>query len=64
MTSAFVQFATLDAIAQVRLSTRGIAHLRRDGGTVISITGTGVASTSSVMVGGNACTNVRVISPS
>ena len=33
------------------------------GGTVISITGTGVASTSSVMVGGNACTNVSVISP-
>jgi formylglycine-generating enzyme required for sulfatase activity len=33
------------------------------GGTVISITGTGLASTSSVRVGGNACTNVSVISP-
>ena len=32
------------------------------GGTVISITGTGLASTSSVKVGGNACTNVSVIS--
>ena len=34
------------------------------GGTVISITGMGLASTSSVRVGGNGCTNVRVISPS
>ncbi len=33
------------------------------GGTVISITGTGLSTTSSVRVGGVACTNVNVLTP-
>ena len=33
------------------------------GGTVISITGTGLSTTSSVKIGGVACTNVTVITP-
>ena len=33
------------------------------GGTVITITGTGLAATSGVTVGGTACTNLLVLSP-
>jgi formylglycine-generating enzyme required for sulfatase activity len=33
------------------------------GGTVIAITGTGLSTTSSVMIGGVACTNVTVLTP-
>ena len=39
------------------------AHGGAQGGTVISITGTGLSTTSSVKIGGVACTNVTVLTP-
>jgi formylglycine-generating enzyme required for sulfatase activity len=39
------------------------SHGGTQGGTVISITGTGLATTSSVRIGGVACTNVNVLTP-
>ena len=47
--------ATIDSVTPLQGGTQG--------GTVISITGTGLATTSSVKVGGVACTNVNVLTP-
>jgi formylglycine-generating enzyme required for sulfatase activity len=47
--------ATIDSVTPLQGGTQG--------GTVISITGTGLATTSSVRIGGVACTNVNVLTP-
>jgi formylglycine-generating enzyme required for sulfatase activity len=47
--------ATIDSVTPLQGGTQG--------GTVISISGTGLSTTSSVRVGGVACTNLNVLTP-
>lgn len=50
-------------ICPATISSISPAHGGTQGGTVLSITGTGLGTTSQVRVGGNSCTGVTVVSP-